>query len=156
MWHISEDVNCRVHSSLHLNLKDISARTTSTSDSAPVDFSSAPEEYHNLSTRLRLMLALHRPCNLRINLEEGTTPLLGQTYSQSQTEPTSFRDFHDQHLATRLHPTLTISAWSSCPFARMAVSTPMSTSLFHQLRTCSIVLEEHTPIPRSTSNMSIT
>src|SRR5882724_9284014 len=104
MWHISEYVNCRVHSSL----KDISTHTTSTSDSAPVDFSSVPEEYYNLSTRLRLMLALHRPHDLRINLEESTTPLLGQTYSQSQTEPTSFRDVHDQHLATRLHPTLMI------------------------------------------------
>ena len=46
------------------------------------------------------MLASHRPYDLKINLEEGSTPPLGQMYSLSQTELIALREFIDEHLAT--------------------------------------------------------
>ena len=45
------------------------------------------------------MLASHRPYDLKINLEEGSTPPLGQMYSLSQTELVALREFIDEHLA---------------------------------------------------------
>ena len=73
-----------------LNLKDISARASSTSQSAPPDLSSIPEEYHNFADVFDKakanMLAPHWPYDLKINLEEDATPPLRQMYSLSQTE----------------------------------------------------------------------
>ena len=46
------------------------------------------------------MLASHQPYDLKINLEEGSTPPLGQMYSLSQTELVALREFIDEHLAT--------------------------------------------------------
>ena len=73
-----------------LNLKDISARASSTSDSTPLDLSSVAEEFHDFADVFDKakadMLALHRPYDLKINLEEGSTPPLGQMYSLCQTE----------------------------------------------------------------------
>ena len=87
-----------------LNLKDISARASSTSDSTPPDLSSVLEEYHDFADVFDKakadMLASHRPYDLKINLEEGSTPPLGQMYSLSQTELVALREFIDEHLAT--------------------------------------------------------
>ena len=87
-----------------LNLKDISAQASSTSDSAPWDLSSVPEEYHDFADVFDKakadMLASHRPYDLKINLEEGSTPSLGQMYSLSQTELVALQEFIDEHLAT--------------------------------------------------------
>ena len=73
-----------------LNLKDISAQASSTSDSTLLDLSSVPEEYHDFADVFDKakadMLASHRPYDLKINLEEGSTPPLEQMYSLSQTE----------------------------------------------------------------------
>ena len=73
-----------------LNLTDISARASSTSDSTPLDLSSVPEEYHDFADVFDKakadMLASHRPYDLKINLEEGSTPPLVQMYSLTQTE----------------------------------------------------------------------
>ena len=87
-----------------LNLKDISARASSTSDSTPPDLSTVPEEYHDFADVFDKakadMLASHRPYDLKINLEEGSTPSLGQMYSLSQTELVALQEFIDEHLAT--------------------------------------------------------
>ena len=65
------------------NLKDISAQASSASDSAPL--SAVPEEYHDFADVFDKakadMLASHRPYDLKINLEEGSTPPLGQMYA---------------------------------------------------------------------------
>ena len=87
-----------------LNIKDITARSNSTSDSAPVDLSSVPEEYHDFADVFDKAkadtLAQHRPYDLKINIDEGSTPPLGPMYSLSQTELTALREFIDEHLAT--------------------------------------------------------
>ena len=86
-----------------LNLKDISARASSMSDSTPLDLSSVLEEYHDFADVFDKakadMLASHRPYDLKINLEEGSTPPLRQMYSLSQTELVAL-EFIDEHLAT--------------------------------------------------------
>ena len=76
-----------------LNLADIevsghSASTAKLPD--PVDLFNVLEEYQEFADVFdkakAQTLAPHRPYNLRINLEEGYTPPLGQVYSLSQTE----------------------------------------------------------------------
>src|ERR1700733_11834265 len=89
-----------------LNLRDISARasSTSTSDPSPVDLSSVPEEYQEFADVFDKakadILAQHRHCDLKIHLDEGATPPLGPMYSLSQTELVALREFIDEHLAT--------------------------------------------------------
>src|SRR5882724_1376465 len=87
-----------------LNLKDISARASSTSDSPPNDLSSVPEEYHDFADVFDKAkadtLAPHRPYDLKINLDKDSTPPLGHMYSLSQTELIALREFIDEHLAT--------------------------------------------------------
>ena len=49
--------------------------------------------------------ALHWPCDLKIELEEGTSPLFGLIYSLSQSELKSLQEFLDEHLAMHsTHP----------------------------------------------------
>src|SRR6267154_1377126 len=73
-----------------LNLKDFSARASSTSQFTPVDLSSIPEEYHDFADVFDKVkadtLAPHQPYDLKINLAENSTPPLGHMYSLSQTE----------------------------------------------------------------------
>ena len=87
-----------------LNLKDISARASSTSDSTPLDLSSIPEEYHDFTDvfdKVKAdMLAPHQPYNLKINLNEDSTPPLRQMYSLSPTKLVALQEFIDEHLAT--------------------------------------------------------
>jgi hypothetical protein len=87
-----------------LNLKDISAQASSTSQSTPPGISSIPEEYHDFTDVFDKAkadtLALHRPYDLKINLEEDSTLPLGHMYSLSQTELVTLREFIDGHLAT--------------------------------------------------------
>ena len=87
-----------------LNLKDISARASSTSDTTPPDLSSILEEYHDFADVFNKAkadtLAPHRPYDLKINLEEDSTPPLGQMYSLSPTELVALREFIDEHLTT--------------------------------------------------------
>ena len=63
-----------------------------------------PEEYHDFADVFDKAkadtLPPHRPYDLKINLEEGSTPPLGHMYSLSQTELTTLRDFIDEHIAT--------------------------------------------------------
>ena len=63
--------------SIHLSDPKLSARSASVSDEAP-DLSRIPEEYHDyadvFSKAEASKLAPHRPYDLQINLEEGTSP----------------------------------------------------------------------------------
>ena len=83
-----------------LNLADIevSGHLASTSKLPdPVDLSNVPEEYHEFADVFdkakAQTLAPHRPYDLKINLEAGYTPSLGQVYSLSQTELKAFENF---------------------------------------------------------------
>ena len=70
----------------------------------PVDLSNVPEEYHEFADVFdkakAQTLATHRPYDLKINLEEGYTPPLGQVYSLSQTKLKALQEFLDENLAT--------------------------------------------------------
>jgi hypothetical protein len=81
---------------LMLSDLDAAARTSTVSDEPP-DLSAIPEEYHDyadvFSEAKANNLAPHRPYDLKINLEEGTTPPHGPMYSLSQLELETLREF---------------------------------------------------------------
>jgi Reverse transcriptase (RNA-dependent DNA polymerase)/RNase H-like domain found in reverse transcriptase len=62
-----------------------------------------PENYHDYMDILNKAhadsLAPHRPYDLKINLEEGTSPPLGPIYSLSASKLTALREFIEEHLA---------------------------------------------------------
>lgn len=63
-----------------------------------------PEEYRDFSDVFDEVqadvLAPHRPYDLQINLEEGTSPPLGRIIPLSPREQQALRDFLDEHLKT--------------------------------------------------------
>ena len=67
-----------------------------------MDLSSIPPEYHDyadvFSKSKVNTLPPHRPYDLKINLEEGTSPPLGPIYSLSPAELATLREFIDEHL----------------------------------------------------------
>ena len=69
-----------------------------------MDLSSVPEEYHDFVDVFNKAkadtLASHQPYDLKINLEEGSAPPLGQMYSLSPTKLATLQDFIDENLAT--------------------------------------------------------
>ncbi|SJL07238.1 uncharacterized protein ARMOST_10581 [Armillaria ostoyae] len=69
---------------------------------APPDMSDVPAEYHNFadvfSDLLSEKLPEHRPYDLKIHLEEGTSPPLGPIYSLSESELKALREFIDDNL----------------------------------------------------------
>ena len=80
------------------------AQGTSTSSPELMDSikQHVPKVYHDFAdvfskTRANT-LAPHRPYDLKINLEEGTSPPLGPIYSLSVSELQSLREFIDEHL----------------------------------------------------------
>ena len=86
-----------------------SGRSTQKPDTL-VDLSSIPSEYHNyadvFSKSKADTLPPHRPYDLRINLEEGTSPPLGPIYSLSPAELAALCEFIDEHLKSSfIHPT---------------------------------------------------
>ena len=62
-----------------------------------------PEDYHDyvdIFNKARAdTLAPHRPYDLKINLEEGTSPPIGPIYSLLASELTALWEFIDEHLA---------------------------------------------------------
>ena len=75
-----------------------------------MDLSSIPLEYHDyadvFSKSKGDTLPPHRPCDLKINLEEETSPPLGPIYSLSPAELTALREFINEHLKSSfIHPT---------------------------------------------------
>src|SRR5271155_2978718 len=86
---------------IRLSDPSISAKSASISDDIP-DLSSVPEEYHDFADVFNKKkadtLPPHRPYNLKINLEEGSSPPVGHMYSVSQSELQTLREFIDEHL----------------------------------------------------------
>ena len=72
-------------------------------DDALVNMTGVPPDYHeftNIFSKTRASApAPHQPYDLKIELEEGTSPLFGPIYSLSQSELKSLREFLDEHLA---------------------------------------------------------
>ena len=87
--------------SLHLSDPSISAKSVSVETP---DLSTIPEEYHDyadvFSKAEADKLAPHRPYDLKINLEEGTTPPpITAMYSLSPSELETLREFIDENLS---------------------------------------------------------
>ena len=86
---------------IHLSNISISTNSTSISEEAP-DLSNVPEEYHDFpdvfSKAKAEKLAPHQPYNLKINLEEGTSPPIVPMYPLSQSELEVLCNFLNDHL----------------------------------------------------------
>ena len=71
-------------------------------DDAPVNMMGVPLDYHdftNIFSKTHTYTpAPHRPYDLKIKLEEGTSPPFGPIYSLSQSELRSLQEFLDKHL----------------------------------------------------------
>ena len=68
-----------------------------------VNMTGIPPDYHeftNVFSKTHTSApTLHQPYDLKIELEEGTSPPFGLIYSLSQSELKSFQEFLDEHLA---------------------------------------------------------
>ena len=75
------------------------------SNRSPNDLTDVPPEYHDFldvfNKAHTSTLAPHQPYNLKLNLEEGTSPPFGLIYSLSQSELKSLQEFLDEHLLLR-------------------------------------------------------
>ena len=99
---------CKLEGSVQfaLFLNSVSARSTALSDSSSpketIDLTRVPLEYHDFadifSKKKADTLAPHRPFDLKIELEEGASPLIERLCSLSQDEQESLRDFLNEHL----------------------------------------------------------
>ena len=85
---------------IHLSDISVSANSTSVSEEA-LGLSNVPKEYHNFAdifSKAKVEnLALHRPYDLKINLEEGTSPPIVLMYL-SQSELEVLCNFLNDHL----------------------------------------------------------
>ncbi len=74
------------------------------SSTAPPDMTDVPVEYHDFadvfSDSLSKKLPEHRPYDLKINIEEGTSPPLGPIYSLSESELKALHEFIDDNLCS--------------------------------------------------------
>ena len=70
---------------------------------APVNMTGILPDYHEFTNVFSKTHAStptpHQPYDLKIELEEGTSPPFGLIYSLSQSELKSLREFLDEHLA---------------------------------------------------------
>jgi len=77
----------------------------STTISEKINLSAIPEEYHKyadvFSKSKAETLALHRPYNLRIDLEKDSHPLVGTIYSLSKFKQEVLKEFIDKNLTNR-------------------------------------------------------
>jgi len=81
-----------------------SAKACSSSTSTPPDLDIIPPEYHDyvdvFSKAKASELPLHRDYDLKIDLEEGTSPPLGTLYSLSPVELSTLQTFINENLNT--------------------------------------------------------
>ena len=98
---------CKLEGSVKYQLQlrpsgEVKGRLSSTSP-AP-DLSSVPPEYHDytdvFSKAKASELPPHRDYDLKIDLEEGTSPTLGTLYSLSPVKLSALRTFIDENLGT--------------------------------------------------------
>ena len=87
---------------IHISGPNSTSRRSTQKPNTPVDLSSVPLEYRDyadvFSKSKANTLPPHRPYDLKINLEEGTSPPLGPIYSLSPAELTTLCKFIDEHL----------------------------------------------------------
>jgi len=86
----------------------LTSHSTTTSETK-VDTNTVSEDYHDFtdvfSKSKASKLADHQPYDLKITLDEGTSPPYGPIYSLSQEELATLHKFLDENLATGLiHP----------------------------------------------------
>src|SRR6202040_66311 len=76
--------------SITLSNGETSAHAASALTETPIDLTGIPKEYHDVADVFSEVkankLPPHRPYNLMINIEEGSTSPLGPIYSLSQTK----------------------------------------------------------------------
>ena len=81
-----------------------SAKACSSSTSAPLDLDIVSPEYRNYADKFSKAKASelppHRDYDLKIDLEEGTSPPLGTLYSLSSVELSTLQTFIDENLNT--------------------------------------------------------
>ena len=86
---------------IHLSDLSVSGKSAVVSDETP-DLSHIHEDYHDFADVFNKAkadtLASHRPYDLKINLEEGSSPPVGAMYSLSQSELQVLREFIDEHI----------------------------------------------------------
>ena len=91
-----------VQFSLQLRPAESDLRSTSTTSDDSY-LSGIPPDYHNFANVFSKakadILAPHREHDLKIDLEKGTSPPIGTTYSLSPSELESLQTFLDEHLA---------------------------------------------------------
>ena len=84
-----------------INLSDTSAMSATIPDE-PTDLSQIPKEYHDFADVFNkskaYTLAPHRSYDLKIDIEEGTSPPLVPMYPLSPIELQTLRDFIEEHL----------------------------------------------------------
>ena len=89
--------------SFHLHLNSLTSTKSSIISNTP-DLSNIPEEYHDyadiFSKGKADMLPLHHSYNLKIDLQDGTEPLIGPILPLSQTELRALCEFIDEHLSS--------------------------------------------------------
>jgi len=100
-----EGLNCF---QLWISLPEVTGHSMTTSETK-VDMSTIPEDYHDFtdifSKSKASKLADHRPYDLKITLDEGTSLPYSPIYSLSQEELATLHKFIDENLATGLiHP----------------------------------------------------
>src|SRR6202041_273549 len=106
--------------SITLSNGETSARSASASAEKPIDLTGIPEEYHDFADVFSKVkankLPPHRPHNLKINIEEGSTPPLSPIYSLSKTELEWLREFLDENCKDLWH--------YKCPYWDVAEDKP--------------------------------
>ena len=87
---------------IHISDPNSTSRWSTQKSDTLVDLSSVPLEYHDYADVFRKSkantLPPHRPYDLKINLEEGTSPPLGLIYSLSPAELAALCEFINEHL----------------------------------------------------------
>src|SRR3979490_1896295 len=80
----------------------LSASEKTDTNDALIDMTGIPKEYHDFSdvfSKARAnTVALHWPYNLKIELEDGTSPPFSLIYSLSQSELKTLQEFLDKHI----------------------------------------------------------
>src|SRR3979490_1293729 len=81
----------------------LSASDKTETNDAPIDMTGIPKEYHDFSDIFSRAcantVALHWPYDLKIELEDGTSPPFGPIYSLSQSELKMLQEFLDEHIS---------------------------------------------------------
>ena len=104
-----------------LSNTSISANSASSSNKAP-DLSQVPKEYHDyadvFSKAKAYTLASHWPYDLKIDLDEGTSPPILLMYPLSQVELQTLCNFLDEHLNSGFIRSSMSLHGASVPFVR--------------------------------------